>query len=188
MLFFVQQGYRVVAHDRRGHGRSAQVSDGFAVPSDIACGFATAGGVTDVDGVAKVEVLRHCRVGNLGRSAQVSDGHDMDHYAADAAAVTEHLDLRKWSDRCGWRCEGRGAPSLPRHRPRSGPCRGRRKLGLAKAVLVSAVPPLMLKTDANPEGLPIAIFDGLRKDPIMPCRHQFRTVPSEIVAPGRLNP
>src|SRR5215813_1595281 len=80
MLYFVGQGYRVVAHDRRGHGRSSQVSD----------------------------------------------GHDMDHYAADAAAVFEHLDLRN-------------------------------------AVLIGAVPPIMLKTPANPGGLPMEVFDGLRQ-------------------------
>ncbi|MBK3397752.1 alpha/beta hydrolase [Methylobacterium ajmalii] len=109
MLFFVQQGYRVVAHDRRGHGRSAQVSD----------------------------------------------GHDMDHYAADAAAVTEHLDLRN-AIHIG---HSTGGGEATRYVARHGEPSGR----VAKAVLVSAVPPLMLKTDANPEGLPIAIFDGLRK-------------------------
>jgi non-heme chloroperoxidase len=109
MLFFVQQGYRVVAHDRRGHGRSAQVSD----------------------------------------------GHDMDHYAADAAAVTEHLDLRN-AVHIG---HSTGGGEATRYVARHGEPGGR----VAKAVLVSAVPPLMLKTEANPEGLPIAIFDGLRK-------------------------
>ena len=109
MLFFVANGYRVVAHDRRGHGRSAQVSE----------------------------------------------GHDMDHYAADAAAVTEHLDLRN-AVHIG---HSTGGGEAARYVARFGEPQGR----VAKAVLVSAVPPLMLKTEANPEGLPIEIFDGFRK-------------------------
>jgi non-heme chloroperoxidase len=109
MLFFVQHGYRVVAHDRRGHGRSAQVSD----------------------------------------------GHDMDHYAADASAVAEHLDLRN-AVHIG---HSTGGGEATRYVAQFGEPQGR----VAKAVLVSAVPPLMLKTAANPEGLPIEVFDGLRK-------------------------
>ncbi|KQQ14335.1 haloperoxidase [Methylobacterium sp. Leaf123] len=109
MLFFVGQGFRVVAHDRRGHGRSAQVSE----------------------------------------------GHDMDHYAADAAAVAEHLDLRN-AIHIG---HSTGGGEAARYVARHGEPQGR----VAKAVLVSAVPPLMLKTEANPEGLPIAVFDGFRK-------------------------
>jgi len=109
MLFFVGQGFRVVAHDRRGHGRSAQVSE----------------------------------------------GHDMDHYAADAAAVAEHLDLRN-TVHIG---HSTGGGEAARYVARHGEPQGR----VAKAVLVSAVPPLMLKTEANPEGLPIAVFDGFRK-------------------------
>ncbi|KAA0114345.1 alpha/beta hydrolase [Methylobacterium sp. P1-11] len=108
MLFFVQNGYRVVAHDRRGHGRSAQVSD----------------------------------------------GHDMDHYAADAADVMEHLDLRD-AVHIG---HSTGGGEVARYVARFGEPRGR----VAKAVLVSAVPPLMIQTDANPEGLPRAVFDGFR--------------------------
>ncbi len=108
MLFFVQKGYRVVAHDRRGHGRSAQVSD----------------------------------------------GHDMDHYAADAFAVVEHLDLRN-AVHIG---HSTGGGEVARYVARHGEPAGR----VAKAVLVSAVPPLMLKTEANPEGLPIEVFDGFR--------------------------
>jgi non-heme chloroperoxidase len=108
MLFFVQNGYRVVAHDRRGHGRSAQVSD----------------------------------------------GHDMDHYAADAFAVVEHLDLRN-AVHIG---HSTGGGEVARYVARHGEPAGR----VAKAVLVSAVPPLMLKTEANPEGLPIEVFDGFR--------------------------
>jgi non-heme chloroperoxidase len=108
MLFFVRNGYRVVAHDRRGHGRSAQVSD----------------------------------------------GHDMDHYAADAAAVAEHLDLRN-AVHIG---HSTGGGEVARYVARFGEPRGR----VAKAVLVSAVPPLMLKTEGNPEGLPFEVFDGFR--------------------------
>lgn len=109
MLFFVQQGYRVIAHDRRGHGRSAQVSD----------------------------------------------GHDMDHYAADAFAVVEALDLTKVFH-VG---HSTGGGEVARYVAKHGQPSGR----AAKAVLVSAVPPLMLKTASNPEGLPIEVFDGFRK-------------------------
>ena len=109
MLFFVQKGYRVIAHDRRGHGRSAQVSD----------------------------------------------GHDMDHYAADAFAVAEALDLRN-AVHIG---HSTGGGEVARYVAQHGEPAGR----VAKAVLVSAVPPLMLKTDKNPEGLPIEVFDGFRQ-------------------------
>jgi non-heme chloroperoxidase len=109
MLFFLQNGYRVVAHDRRGHGRSSQVSD----------------------------------------------GHDMDHYAADAFAVVEALDLRN-AVHIG---HSTGGGEAARYVAKHGQPAGR----VAKAVLVSAVPPLMLKTAANPEGLPIEVFDGFRK-------------------------
>jgi non-heme chloroperoxidase len=109
MLFFVQHGYRVVAHDRRGHGRSTQVSD----------------------------------------------GHDMDHYAADAFAVAEALDLRN-AVHIG---HSTGGGEVARYVASHGQPAGR----VAKAILVSAVPPLMLKTGSNPEGLPIEVFDGFRK-------------------------
>jgi len=109
MLFFVQRGYRVIAHDRRGHGRSSQVSE----------------------------------------------GHDMDHYAADASAVVEHLDLKN-SVHIG---HSTGGGQVARYVAKFGEPQGR----VAKAVLVSAVPPLMLKTAANPGGLPLEVFDGLRK-------------------------
>ncbi|MCZ7486041.1 alpha/beta hydrolase [Rhizobium rhizogenes] len=108
MLFFAQNGYRVVAHDRRGHGRSQQVSD----------------------------------------------GHDMDHYAADASAVAEHLDLRN-AVHIG---HSTGGGEVARYVAKFGEPQGR----VAKAVLVSAVPPLMLKTPSNPGGLPIEIFDSFR--------------------------
>lgn len=108
MLFFLQKGYRVIAHDRRGHGRSAQVSE----------------------------------------------GHDMDHYAADANAVVEHLDLRNVVH-IG---HSTGGGEVARYVAKYGEPQGR----VAKAVLVSAVPPVMVKSDANPEGTPIEVFDGLR--------------------------
>lgn len=108
MLFFLAHGYRVVAHDRRGHGRSTQV--------DI--------------------------------------GNDMDHYAADASAVVEHLNLRE-AVHIG---HSTGGGEVARYVARYGIPQGR----VTKAVLVSAVPPLMVKTAANPEGTPIAVFDGFR--------------------------
>jgi len=109
MLFFLQHGYRVVAHDRRGHGRSEQVSD----------------------------------------------GHDMDHYAADASAVVEHLDLRN-AIHIG---HSTGGGQVARYVAKFGQPQGR----VAKAVLVSAVPPLMVKTEDNPDGVPIEVFDDFRK-------------------------
>ncbi|QEL25058.1 alpha/beta hydrolase [Bosea sp. F3-2] len=109
LLFFLSKGYRVVAHDRRGHGRSSQVWD----------------------------------------------GHDMDHYAADASAVAQHLDLRN-AVHIG---HSTGGGEVARYVARHGEPQGR----VAKAVLVSAVPPLMVKTDSNPGGLPLEVFDGFRK-------------------------
>jgi len=109
MLFFLAQGYRVVAHDRRGHGRSSQVSD----------------------------------------------GHDMNHYAADASAVAEHLNLKN-AVHIG---HSTGGGEVARYVAKYGQPQGR----VAKAVLVSAVPPLMLKTEKNPDGTPIEVFDGFRK-------------------------
>lgn len=108
MLFFLEQGYRVVAHDRRGHGRSSQIGS----------------------------------------------GHDMDHYAADAAAVVEHLGLTN-AIHIG---HSTGGGEVARYVARHGQPQGR----VAKAVLVSSVPPLMAQTEANPEGLPMAVFDGIR--------------------------
>ncbi len=109
MLFFLQNGFRVVAHDRRGHGRSSQVAD----------------------------------------------GHDMDHYAADASAVVEHLNLKN-AVHIG---HSTGGGEVARYVAKFGEPQGR----VAKAVLVSAVPPLMLKTESNPGGLPMEVFDGIRK-------------------------
>jgi non-heme chloroperoxidase len=122
MLYFLQKGYRVVAHDRRGHGRSSQVSD----------------------------------------------GHDMDHYAADTAAVVERLDLRN-AVHIG---HSTGGGQATRYVARHG--KGR----VAKLVLIGAVPPLMVKTPANPGGLPIEVFDGLRQQ-LAANRSQFyRDLPS----------
>jgi len=109
MLYFLDKGYRVIAHDRRGHGRSTQVSD----------------------------------------------GHDMDHYAADAAAVVEHLELRN-AVHIG---HSTGGGEATRYVAQHGQKRDR----VAKLVLIGAVPPIMLKTAANPGGLPIEVFDDLRK-------------------------
>ncbi|EIR0466404.1 alpha/beta hydrolase [Enterobacter asburiae] len=109
MLFFLAEGYRVIAIDRRGHGRSDQVSE----------------------------------------------GHDMDHYAADASAVVESLDLRN-AVHVG---HSTGGGQVARYVAQYGQPQGR----VAKAVLVSAVPPLMVKTDGNPGGTPIEVFDGFRK-------------------------
>jgi non-heme chloroperoxidase len=109
MLFFLSEGYRVIAIDRRGHGRSDQVSE----------------------------------------------GHDMDHYAADASAVVESLDLRN-AVHVG---HSTGGGQVARYVAQYGQPQGR----VAKAVLVSAVPPLMVKTDSNPGGTPIEVFDGFRK-------------------------
>ena len=106
MLFFLQHGYRVVAHDRRGHGRSTQVSD----------------------------------------------GHDMDHYADDLAAVVEHLDLTG----CIHVGHSTGGGEVTRYLARHGEARA------VKAALISAVTPLMLKTEANPLGTPKEVFDGLQ--------------------------
>lgn len=106
MLFFLNQGFRVVASDRRG------------------------------------------------RSAQVSNGHDMDHYASDAAAVAEYLDLKN-AVHIG---HSTGGGEVARYVAKYGQPQGR----VAKAVLVSSVPPLMVKTANNPGGTPIEVFDNFR--------------------------
>jgi non-heme chloroperoxidase len=106
MMFFLQHGYRVIAHDRRGHGRSTQTAD----------------------------------------------GHDMDHYADDLAALTAHLDLND-AIHIG---HSTGGGEVTRYLSRHGESR------VAKAVLISSVPPLMVKTEANPGGLPKEVFDGLQ--------------------------
>ncbi len=106
MLFFGQRGYRVIAHDRRGHGRSTQTWD----------------------------------------------GNDMDTYADDLSELFEKLDLTNVI-MVG---HSTGGGEVARYLGRHGTKR------VAKAVLISAVPPLMVKTAANPNGAPIAVFDGLR--------------------------
>jgi non-heme chloroperoxidase len=106
MLFLAQNGFRAIAHDRRGHGRSSQASA----------------------------------------------GNDMNGYADDLAAVIEALDLE------GAALVGHstGGGEVARYIGRHGTSR------VAKAVLIAAVPPIMVRTAANPEGLPIEVFDGLR--------------------------
>jgi non-heme chloroperoxidase len=106
MMFFLGQGYRVIAHDRRGHGRSSQVAD----------------------------------------------GHDMDHYADDLAALTAHLNLKD-AIHVG---HSTGGGEVTRYIARHGESR------VAKAVLISSVPPIMVKTPANPGGLPKSVFDGFQ--------------------------
>src|SRR5205814_6938186 len=107
LLYFLGKGYRVVAHDRRGHGRSSQVSD----------------------------------------------GHDMDHYAADAAAVVAHLDLSNAIHIGHSTGGGEATHYVARHG------KGR----VAKLVLIGAVPPIMVKSPANPSGINIEVFDGFRQ-------------------------
>src|SRR6202000_2633202 len=116
MLFFLQQGYRVIAHDRRGHGRSSQTGD----------------------------------------------GDDMDHYADDLVALTAHLDLKN-AIHVG---HSTGGGEVAHYLGRHGESR------VAKAALISAVPPLMVKTAANPNGLPKEVFDGLQT-PLAPNRPEF---------------
>ena len=116
MLFLAQHGFRVVAHDRRGHGRSSQASS----------------------------------------------GNDMDGYADDLAAVIEALDLKD-ATLVG---HSTGGGEVARYIGRHGTKR------VTKAVLVAAVPPIMLKSAANPEGLPMEVFDNLRSD-LTKDRSQF---------------
>lgn len=106
MLFFLAKGFRVIAHDRRGHGRSSQVWD----------------------------------------------GHDMDHYADDVAAVVNHLGVQK-AVHVG---HSTGGGEVIHYVARHGEDR------VSKAVLISAVPPIMVKTESNPGGLPKQVFDDLQ--------------------------
>ncbi|MFI0812446.1 alpha/beta fold hydrolase [Streptomyces echinatus] len=122
MLFFLAQGYRVIAHDRRGHGRSTQTAT----------------------------------------------GHDMDTYAADVTALTDALDLRG-AVHIG---HSTGGGEVARYVARAK--RGR----VSKAVLVGAVPPLMLKTEANPGGLPMEVFDGFREGVAGNRAQSFIDIPS----------
>lgn len=109
MIFFLMGGYRVIANDRRGHGRSDQVSE----------------------------------------------GHDMDHYAADVSCVVEHLDLKD-AIHVG---HSTGGGQVARYVAKYGQPQGR----VAKAVLISSVTPLMVKTPSNPNGLPVENLDKLRE-------------------------
>jgi non-heme chloroperoxidase len=107
MMFFLNQGYRVIAHDRRGHGRSTQTSG----------------------------------------------GHDMDTYASDVAELTRALDLKD-AIHVG---HSTGGGEVIRYASKFG--KGR----VAKAVLISAVTPLMVKTAGNPDGIPLSVFDEIRE-------------------------
>jgi non-heme chloroperoxidase len=121
MLFFLGHGYRVIAHDRRGHGRSTQVAD----------------------------------------------GHDMDHYADDLAALTEHLDLKN-AIHVG---HSTGGGEVVHYLARHGESRA------SKAAIISAVPPLMLKTPANPLGLPKSVFDDLQAQLAASRANFYRALP-----------
>lgn len=122
MLFFLGQGYRVIAHDRRGHGRSTQTSG----------------------------------------------GHEMDTYAADVAALVAALDLRD-AVHIG---HSTGGGEVARYVARAEAGR------VSKAVLVGAVPPVMVKSDKNPGGLPIEVFDGLRSALVANRAQFFLDLPS----------
>ncbi len=121
MLFFLAEGFRVIAHDRRGHGRSTQ---------------------TDT-------------------------GNEMDTYAADVAALTDHLDL-KGAVHVG---HSTGGGEVTRYVARARPGR------VSKAVLIGAVPPIMLDTPAYPGGLPMSVFDGFRTAHIANRAQFFRDIP-----------
>lgn len=122
LLFFLKEGFRVVAHDRRGHGRSNQVWD----------------------------------------------GHDMDHYADDVAEVVKHLNIKNAIHIGHSTGGGEVAHYIARHGQEN----------VKKAVLVSAVPPLMVKTENNPEGLPKEVFDDLQNQVLTNRAQFFRDLPS----------
>jgi len=121
MMFFLMEGFRVIAHDRRGHGRSSQ---------------------TDT-------------------------GNEMDTYAADVAALTDHLDL-KGAVHVG---HSTGGGEVTRYVARAKPGR------VSKAVIIGAVPPIMLDTPAYPGGLPIEVFDGFRAAQVANRAQFFRDIP-----------
>lgn len=122
LLYFLSHGYRVVAHDRRGHGRSSQVFD----------------------------------------------GHDMDHYADDLKAVVDHLDLSD-AIHVG---HSTGGGEVVHYLARHGEARA------AKAALLCAVPPLMVQADSNPEGLPKSVFDDLQAQLAANRSEFYRALPS----------
>jgi len=122
IMFFLSHGYRVIAHDRRGHGRSSQTDD----------------------------------------------GNEMDTYAADVEALTDHLSLRG-AVHIG---HSTGGGEVARYVARAKPGR------VAKAVLIGAVPPIMVRTDANPGGLPIDVFDGFRAALVANRAQFFLDVPT----------
>ncbi len=122
MMFFLARGYRVIAHDRRGHGRSSQAGA----------------------------------------------GHDMDHYADDLLAVVEHLDL----DGAIHIGHSTGGGEVVRYLARHGQARA------SKAVLIAAVPPLMVQTPDNPGGLPQEVFDGFRQQVATNRAQFYRDVPA----------
>jgi non-heme chloroperoxidase len=122
MLFFLAQGYRVIAHDRRGHGRSTQTGE----------------------------------------------GHDMDHYASDLAELTEHLDLHDAIHVGHSTGGGEVAHYIGQH--------GEERV--SRAVLISAVPPLMVQTESNPDGLPKSVFDDLQAQLAANRSEFYRALPS----------
>jgi len=122
MLFFLEHGFRVIAHDRRGHGRSSQVAD----------------------------------------------GHDMDHYADDLAALTAHLGLQQ-AVHIG---HSTGGGEVVHYIARHGAAR------VAKAAIIAAVPPLMVQTPDNPGGLPKSVFDGLQAQVATNRTEFYRALPS----------
>jgi non-heme chloroperoxidase len=122
MMFFLNNGFRVIAHDRRGHGRSTQTAT----------------------------------------------GHDMDHYADDLALLTEHLSLKN-AVHIG---HSTGGGEVVRYLARHGESRA------SKAVLISAVPPIMIKTPANPGGLPKEVFDGFQAQVANNRAQFYRDVPA----------
>jgi non-heme chloroperoxidase len=124
MIYFAQRGFRVIAHDRRGHGRSSQTWS----------------------------------------------GHDMDTYAGDLAKLTAHLNLKN-AIHVG---HSTGGGEVARYVARHGIPEGR----VAKAVLIGAVPPLMLKTPANPGGLPLEVFDGFRSALLADRPQLFLDIPT----------
>ncbi|WP_434317418.1 alpha/beta fold hydrolase [Leifsonia sp. P73] len=122
LLFFLSKGYRVIAHDRRGHGRSTQTSE----------------------------------------------GHDMDHYAADLAALTAHLDLHD-AIHVG---HSTGGGEVAHYIAQYGEER------VARAILISAVPPIMVQTENNPGGLPKSVFDDLQAQLAANRSNFYRALPA----------